>query len=314
MQKMRLGRLNGMLALAGAFLPLALYPDAAQAQAQTVGGLMNNIIGATSKFPPLLSALSYTFGVFLSVQSMLRFKAHVDNPSQTPISDPVKRFLAGGLFLSLPFMLSVLRGTLFGSNGVGSSSVNASGFTNASLSQGGLDWMVVTLIGNINKPLTGLLGAFGYISAIGLLLVGISRLTKRMEDGPRGPGGIGTLMTFIVAGALFSFADSIGTFVSTIFGSSTLKTHAQISSAVITGSDAQKIQTVIEGLLIFITLVGYIAFMRGLFVMKGVADGQQGATLAQSLTFLFGGALAINLGGFIQAIATTLNITALQFL
>jgi hypothetical protein len=43
------------------------------------------------------------------------------------------------------------------------------------------------------------------------------------------------------------------------------------------------------------------------------ADGQQGATMAQGLTFLFGGTMAINLGELINALQNTVGVGALTF-
>ncbi|HEX2753172.1 MAG TPA: hypothetical protein VHP34_08775, partial [Alphaproteobacteria bacterium] len=63
----------------------------------------------------------------------------------------------------------------------------------------------------------------------------------------------------------------------------------------------------------FVMLVGYIAFIRGWFVLKAFADGQQGATVAQGLTFLIGGSLAINLGELVNALQETVGIAGITF-
>lgn len=283
---------------------------------QKLGDIMTNVVGSWDGFSGILSTISYIFGCILAVTGIFKFKDHVDNPAQTKLAEGIKRMLAGGMFLSLPFVIRVVRGSLFGVEDIGSNKLTNSGTTMADLSDGGLDKMVFDVMSNIAGPAEALLTAFSYLSAIALLLVGISRLTKRMEEGPRGPGGAGTITTFIASGALFSFGDSMGTFANSLFGDggNALKTNALVATTVITETeDRERIQTVIEAVMAFVMLVGYIAFIRGWFVLRAFADGQQGATVAQGLTFLFGGTLAINLGELINVIMRTANVEGLSF-
>jgi hypothetical protein len=298
-----------------AALMTAAFADAAFA-GQKMGDVMLNAVRASDGFAPVLSTIAYIFGCILAVTGIFKFKSHVDNPQQTSLWEGIKRMLAGGLFLSLPFTVRAVRGSLFGGSNIGSNTIGNTGTTKASLSDGGLDKMVYDFMSNVAGPAEALLSAVAYLSAIALLLVGISRLTKRMEEGPRGPGGIGTITTFIASGALFSFGDSMGTFANSLFGSggTTLKTNSLVSNTVITDTESrERVQTVIEAVMAFVMLVGYIAFIRGWFVLRAFADGQQGATVAQGLTFLFGGTLAINLGEFINVIMRTVNVTGLSF-
>ncbi|TAL39908.1 MAG: hypothetical protein EPN97_01585 [Alphaproteobacteria bacterium] len=279
-----------------------------------LSNIVNNVTVSWGKFQNVLSAVSWLLGAGLGTIAVFKFKDHVDNPQQTPLSAGVKRMLAGGMFLSLPFMINAVRGSLFGNQVVGANSLKNTGFTNATLSAGGLDKMVVDVMANIGGPMEALLTAFSYLAGIALLLVGISRLTKRLEEGPRGPAGFGTIMTFIASGALFSFGDSMGSFTSTVFGDNQLLSVIVINSNVITNAtDKARIEKVLEGVEVFVMIVGYIAFIRGWFVLKNYADGQQNATMAQGLTFLFGGTFAINLGELINALQNTVGVGALTF-
>lgn len=297
--------------LAGALLLLTLSDAFAGSPAttgeQSVGDVLRNMIHSSSNFTNLISLVAYLTGAILIFTGIYKFKDHVDNPSHTPISAGAKRWFAAGLMFSLPLATMAIRGSLFGDT---TSNPTVTGFTDAQLTSDGLDAMIVRFIGNIMTPALGLLTAFTYIAGFGLLLVGISRLTKRMDEGPRGPGGAGTIMTFIASGALFSFANSAGVFVSSIFGDNQLMTNVQISPSTINeAADRAKIEKVVEGLMLFIMLVGYIAFVRGWFVLKSFADGNSGATVSQGLTFLLGGTLAINLGELINALSTTVGVS-----
>jgi hypothetical protein len=283
---------------------------------QKMGDIFTNAVISSSGFTVVFSTIAYITGCLLAVTGIFKFKQHVDNPQQTSLWEGIKRMVAGGCFLSLPFVIRAVRGSLFQNQNIGNNSLSNTGTTNATLSAGGLDKMVFDFMSNIAGPAEALLSTVAYLSAIALLLIGISRLTKRVEEGPRGPGGVGTITTFVASGALFSFGDSMGTFANSLFGAggTTLKTNSLVANTVITDDESrERVQTVIEAVMAFVMLVGYIAFIRGWFVLRAFADGQQGATVAQGLTFLFGGTLAINLGEFINVIMRTVNVTGLSF-
>jgi hypothetical protein len=277
----------------------------------TTGTIISNVLESWKNMTNIFSTIAYLAGAYLSVQSILKFKWHVDNPQKTPLGDPIRRMIAGGAFLSLPFMIRMVQGSLFKD---ADARPEISSFTDADLTPGGMDELIVNFISDVAGPAQALLMTFAFLAATALLLVGIFRITKSVEEGPRGPTGFGTIMTFISAGALFSFGNSMGAFATSLFGDTTLSTNALIANDVINNvDDREKIEKVIEGLLVFVMLVGYIAFMRGWFVLKDFADGKQGATVAQGLTFLFAGTLAINLGELINALGNTVGINTLSF-
>lgn len=290
---------------------VALAHPALAATDDKLGTVLNNTTSSFEKLPNIFSMIAYLSGLILGVQAIFKIKDHVDGrPGGPTLADGVKRFIAGGAFFAMPMVSEALYNSFFG-NG---NKISITSRTGGNATGDGLDALVVRLMQDIGGPTEKLLTAFCYLSAIGFMMVGISRLTKRMEDGPRGPAGMGTIMTFVAAGALFAFGDMMGAFTASIFGDSTIATHAIIANNIgMTADDMTKVQTVIEAVMGFIMIVGFIAFIRGWFVLKNFADGNQGATLAQGLTFLFGGALAINLGELINAFQSTLGITGITF-
>lgn len=290
-----------------------LLTAAGNAEASTLGTIINAFKNSWDKFQSVLTSVAWIAGAFLGCAAIFKFKDHVDNPAQTPLSQGVKRMIAGGMLLSLPFTINAVNGSLF-TGGYGQNKAAATSFTTGALTPGGLDKMVVDVMKDVAGPIESMLVAFAYLSGIALLLVGVSRLTKRMEEGPKGPAGFGTIMTFVASGMLFNYGSSIGSFTSSIFGDNQLMTKITIDSTVINNTaDADRVAYVLGGLEVFVMIVGYIAFLRGWFVLKNFADGQQGATLAQGLTFLFGGAVAINLGEFVNAVTNTVGVTGLTF-
>jgi hypothetical protein len=211
-------------------------------------------------------------------------------------------------------MVGTLQNTLFGAGG-GTAKLKFS--AHAGVAGGsGMDKMIVDFVSDVFEPISYLLMAFTYIAAIALLITGIVRLTKTAQEGPRGPTGLGTIMTFLAAGAMFTFGDMMGSFSSSLFGNADVMTAAKIGTNVISDPvDAQRVAAVVEAVMGFVMIVGFIAFIRGWFVLKAFADGSTTATLAQGLTFLFGGVLAINLGELVNILQKTVGLTgtALSF-
>ncbi len=270
----------------------------------------------------LINVFGYVMGCAFAVIAVFKFKDHVDNPHNTPISIPMKKFFAGGMLLSLPMMANIAASNIFGQNVAKSSGLSTSQALAASTGDAGaLDTMVVNFVtrrrgsdGNA-RPGFRLSHGSGISSSSG-----ITRLTHRMDEGPRGPGGIGTIMTFVVSGNPVFFPNMIEAFLKSMFGTSQVNTGVQLTGLYTTGGSGTtvdpsvtQLETVVQGVMVFIMLVGLIAFVRGWFVLRAFADGQQGATLAQGLTFLFAGALAINLGDLINAVEKTLGLTGITF-
>lgn len=110
-------KLLGSVALVAA---MALLATPAFASSGTIGSgtgsgqmsdSINNVRDNMSTLPILINYASYIIGVALGVAGVSKLKAHVDNPGQTPIKDGLGRLAAAGLFISLPFLLDMIRNT-----------------------------------------------------------------------------------------------------------------------------------------------------------------------------------------------------------
>lgn len=60
-----------------------------------------------------------------------------------------------------------------------------------------------------------------------------------------------------------------------------------------------------NGILLFVKLLGHLAFFRGLLILKDYGSDKQGAGLGRGLTHLFGGAAAINIEATTALLAST---------
>lgn len=303
------GRLLGVAALAAVALIVTSAPAMALGggpAGPTMGTVIENTVQSSTDLPRFLAALSYLFGIVLGALGIAKLYEHVQAPQQVQIWDSLKRFLAGGAFFALPMVIEAAYNTMTG----GTMADLAFGTFNAAGATGnGLDAMVVRFMDDIFVPMQYLLRGFTYLAGIVLIMVGISRLLKSAQEGARGPGGLGTIMTFITAGALFSFNAMLGGWVSSLFGQGRSMTFAQLQyTAGMQAAELGHVHAVISGVIAFVAVLGWISFIRGWFIIRDVAEGSHQASLMAGMTHLFGGALAVNLGGVINVVQETLDI------
>lgn len=287
-----------------ATLAAVTFADPAFAQGQTLGQVINNVVNSSSSIPGLFGGLSYLFGVYLGIVGVLKLREHVESPGNVPIWEPVKKFLTGGAFFALPTVLEAAYNTV--ANGLGDNQITGFSGQTSGL---GLDAMMVKLISSIWMPMSYLLGGFGYLAGIILIMVGISRLLKSEQEGPRGPTGLGTLMTFLVGGALIATNKMMGAFSTSLFDTATVTTKPELVYDPGLEGAKPHAEAVISAVIAFVAIVGWISFLRGFFIIRGVAEGNSQASMMAGLTHLLGGALAVNLGPVLSAVQTTLGIT-----
>lgn len=274
-----------------------------------VGEVLCNVVISTAMLPGLISGIAYLLGLMLSVIAILKLKEHVSNPDRTPLSDSMKRFVAGGALFSLPTITHAAKTLLVGS---GSNKVAAydmsGGFSGDGYASGGLDSMLTMFVADIWEPLQILLSSFAYLAGLVLVVIGIGRLIKSAQDGPHGPASVGTIMTFVTAGVLFSLDNIMGAFSTSLFATNDVATYAILSDTTGDILVDQHIEGVISAVLGFMALIGWISFIRGFFILRDVAEGNGQASLMAATTHMFGGALAVNLGPLMNAVQNTLGL------
>lgn len=150
------------------------------------------------------------------------------------------------------------------------------------------------------KSIMTLVGASSFVIGI---IIGAMALFKLKEVND-GRATIKTpIMWTIVSAALISLPASIGTIATTLTSKGYHGTG--LLSSIQDTSGLPGVAEALSGVLIFVQLLGHIAFVRGLFLLKDAGAGKDG-TLGRGLTHLFGGAAAIN-------IQTTVGILARTF-
>ncbi|WP_435640648.1 hypothetical protein [Micavibrio aeruginosavorus] len=272
----------------------------------TIGSVMCNTVEAVSLIPGFLSAIAYLFGLYLGVIAILKLRDHVENPNQTPLSESIKRFAAGGAFFALPMVMEVAY------NAVAQDifAPTTSGFNGGQTVGGGLDAMVAALVNDIWAPMHLVFSGFSYLAGIIFIMIGVSRLLKSAQEGPRGPAGFGTIMTFLVGGTLLSIDAIMGAFTGSLFAADNISTYAELNfDSGMSADELNHIHTVFSSVLAFMMVIGWISFIRGWFIIRDVAEGSHQASLMAGMTHVLGGALAVNLGPVLNVVQETFGIT-----
>jgi hypothetical protein len=301
--------------LAALLVVLTSFPAFAQIFGPpSMGDVVENTIRSSSRIPSLMAAVSYLFGLFLVVWAVIKLKDHVINPQQTPLSDSVKRFVAGGALFALPMVIRATYNTVARGCAGGACRNLTGGFNTTAPAGDGLDSMMVLFMQDVFVPMQVLIPAFCYLAGIAFVIIGISRMLKTAQEGPRGPGGAGTITTFLVAGALLSVDAMMGAFSRSLFPTlgGDLQTFGELAfdTTGMNGGEAQ-VESVLGAILAFMMIIGWISFVRGFFILREVAEGNHQASMMAGMTHLFGGAMAVNLGPVLNAVQTTFGISAI---
>lgn len=150
--------------------------------------------------------------------------------------------------------------------------------------------------------LMDLVVGFAFVTGIVVSVIGLIRLKEYAEQGGRvkvsAPIGL-----LLVGACLIALPGMIDTATETMsLGANTGKNL--LSEPGGEGMPAQ-MAAAIAGVLLFIKLIGHIAFFRGFLILKRLADGDQQATVGRAVTHIFGGAAAININATAAILAAT---------
>ncbi len=297
----------------------------------SAGQLICSVILHTGAFPAFLTAIAYLFGLVLGIWGILKIRDHVLNPQQVDIMQGISRLLAGGAFFALPVMVEVFRNTVSNAALSANAAVPVTGYNDgdgflggliSSLLGGtgacpdvveasiGLDGMLVCFVNDIFGPIHVVLTFFAFVAGMIFIMIGISRLIKSAQDGAKGPGGLGTIMTFIMGGALISYNEILRATSTTFAGSPVTRSYAELQYIEgLTTNEVSALHAVITAITKFMIIVGLLSFVRGLFIVRNVAEGNQQASMMAAVTHIVAGALCVNLGPLLTAVQNTLGIS-----
>lgn len=92
-----------------------LYAGLAHADDQkNLGEVATTLTGSFEGIAKLITAGAYMAGIGFAMASMLKFKAHKDNPTQIPIGTPIALLFIGAALIFLPNIFGIAGQTIFG--------------------------------------------------------------------------------------------------------------------------------------------------------------------------------------------------------
>jgi intracellular multiplication protein IcmC len=293
---------------------LLIWPHDAMAQAITLGVIMCNVVDNITPLAWLMNGIAYIGGAIFIGSGLLLFIKNRDNPGNTPLHQPIARVVAGACLLFLPSTISLFINSLFGYPGAGGFSV-CNPQSPASGNGGGnitLDGLMTNLIMNIKDPIVTLISVTAIIIGVYLIINGLVKASKYGTD-PKTYSVHSILANLIAGTCLFVIGQSLSTMLSTIFGVDGVAGFGVINwSNLGTGGSTAQFQAAVYAALTFVQIIGMIAFVRGFLILKSAVEGSGQATIAQGITHIVGGVLAINIYYFLLVMDTTFGTNLLS--
>lgn len=99
----------------GTGLALILFSTGLLADGEGLTSIATTVTTEAGALAKLLYVISYVAGVGFALGGILQFKAHKDNPQQTPLSKPVVYLVVAACLLFLPSILDIAGSSIFGS-------------------------------------------------------------------------------------------------------------------------------------------------------------------------------------------------------
>ncbi|MEN9916916.1 MAG: Dot/Icm secretion system protein IcmD [Pseudomonadota bacterium] len=90
------------------------YTEVSKADVMTLGDMALKITESFEGLAKLITAGAYMAGIGFVMASMLKFKAHKDNPTQIPIGTPIALLFVGSALIFLPHIFIIAGYTIFG--------------------------------------------------------------------------------------------------------------------------------------------------------------------------------------------------------
>lgn len=145
-----------------------------------------------------------------------------------------------------------------------------------------------------------LINVAAYIIGAYLIINSIFKFTKINQQG----GSLkGALVMFACGAALFAITGSISIALETA-SLGTAEGPGSTLQASGSGGMPEAMQHAVTGVLTFIKMIGYIAFVRGWLLLNAAGNGKDGAFF-RGLTHIFGGVAAININVTAKIIGNT---------
>jgi hypothetical protein len=288
---------------------LVLFPFAAQAQ--TLGEMMCSVSNNIQPFRMIFVGIAYIGGALMLGTGFFQLAFYTDvmnQGRQYGISRPKGYLVAGAAMLALPSFLSYMMNSIgLSGAGIGGNGLSATGCYAPVAAGGGdgLDGLMRNLTTNIAGPIVHLFSVISFLSGIYMVIRGLIKGSKFGQDAK---ATVGTIAANIVIGTiLFTIGSSLDTIMATVFGDGNISGSGSVVSFIgyNFGAGTGPFQDGVTAALAFVQMIGMIAFIRGWLILKDAVEGLGQKTVAQGLTHILGGVLAINIYRFLDVMDWT---------
>lgn len=301
-----------------AALTVFLYPSLSFAAPVTsdssVGRMFCNVLENSGNFPPLFSGIAYITGAWIVLRGLWDMMKRSSDPTNKPFKDGILGVAMGGMVAALPNLINWLHKTLLKDtvHGVGIKCDAVKAVQTADAVP--LDEMLFNFVGNIKDPILALISGMAVIFGIVMIFYNMVKLSKFGSDAKTST--LTPIIGSLIIGALLvAVGQTMDISLNTLFGNDTAMNNRVTYTAlnyVPGGSfDMSRFNRAMDAVFTFLRIVGSLAFVRGFFVMKNALEGQGQATKGQAYTHIIGGALLVNMPGFIKYIEQSVGFKVL---
>ena len=171
--------------------------------------------------------------------------------------------------------------------------------------------MLIAFVADIRGPAIALILAVCWITGLWLILLTVLRMLKHSDSFGKGapPSALGTLVTLMAGIVLVQLPSWFDAATLTLFGTGELHSTAALGY---TTARPGPFDGLLAAVFDIVALVGLLAFVRGIFVLRACSDGKPSASAGSAAMHMIGGVAAWHIVAIIDALQTTLGIRVLD--
>ncbi|MDE0173305.1 MAG: hypothetical protein OYH76_19190 [Defluviicoccus sp.] len=165
---------------------------------------------------------------------------------------------------------------------------------------------LIAAVADLKPGVMLLIGLACYLLALLVFVQGCLRILRHVDTAGAGPSLWSAAASFLIAAGLIWLPGVLAGAGKTFFAGQT--------PGVATlgyGGRGEDFGELLKALFWIVQVIGLLAFVKGLFVLRGASDGAPGATVSGAAMHLIGGLMAWHILALIAAVQTTLGIRVL---
>lgn len=275
----------------------------------TIGGAICRIYGSVSPdgsgLLSLISAISIIVGILTVGSSLLgAYRLSSGGQGAPKVSGIVWRAIGGALLIALPAGVEMVRHSIFADpNSVANFAFST--FTVADTPS--LDRALTAFVDNLKNPMINI--TFFVFTIIGVAILARTLYAMsgiNFEQQKMSPTSM--ISRLVIGGCLVSSWSIYTTVATTVMGGTpdAIGHTLAYSSEALDTVTATRVNNILNAALVWVQMVGLIAFFRGFLVLKASLDGQGNGGLSPGLTHIIAGTLCINIPWTILMIQNTI--------